>query len=135
MWILKISLINILEDFKSQFIPKVYEDIAKQFLIIRNKKGLNKPIFNKIGTYYYDDSKNKVNGQFDVVTIDDNGHIFYEVKFINDIVGESILNEEIRQLTRLGINYYKLGFVTKNGSSLDKNKYILFDITDVYKLD
>ena len=31
----------ILEDFKTKFIPNVYEDIAKQYLILRNRLGLN----------------------------------------------------------------------------------------------
>lgn len=125
----------ILEDFKTKFIPNVYEDIAKQYLILRNRLGLNVSIFNKIGTYIYDDPKKKKNGQFDVVTIDNNGYIFYEVKFIKDIIGEKILNEEIEQLNNLNINYYKLGFISKNGSSLDKDKYILYDINDLYNLN
>lgn len=124
----------IYEDFKNQFIPHVYEDISKQYLILRNKLGLNNPIFNQIGTYYYDDPINKKNGQFDVVTLDNNGYIFYEVKFTNNLVGEEVLNEEIMQLRNLNINYYKLGFISKNGSTLDNNKYNLFNIDDLYNL-
>lgn len=124
----------IYEDYKNQFIPHVYEDISKQYLILRNKLGLNNPIFSQIGTYYYDDPINKKNGQFDVVTIDNNGYIFYEVKFINDLVGDTILKEEINQLKDLNINYYKLGFISKNGSTLDKDKYNLFNIDDLYNL-
>ena len=45
------------------------------------------------------------------------------------------INEEIEQLNNLNINYYKLGFISKNGSSLDKDKYILYDINDLYDLN
>lgn len=124
----------ILDDFEHKFIPNVYENISKQYLLLRNRLGLNSPAFNQIGTYYYDDSKNKKNGQFDVVTIDENGYIFYEVKFTKALIGESVLNEELRQLKDLNINYYKLGFISKNGSILDKDKYILYDINDLYNL-
>ena len=124
----------ILDNFKSQFVPNVYENIVKQFLILRNRDGLIKPPFTKIGTYYYDDPKHKKNGQFDVVTFDENGYVFYEVKFTKELIGNHVLNEEINQLKELDINYYKLGFVSKSGSTLDKNKYNLYDLNDVYNL-
>lgn len=86
------------------------------------------------GTYWYDDPENKVKGQFDIVTLDDKGYIFYEVKFIDKLVDETILNEEIEQLSKLNINYYKLGFISKNGSSLNKDIYNLFSLDDIYNL-
>lgn len=50
-------------------------------------------VFSHIGTYYFNDSKkNKKNGQFDFVTTDENGYIFYEVKFTNDSIGTTVLN-------------------------------------------
>ena len=125
----------ILLDFKKQFIPSVYETISKEYLTIRNKLGLNNPPFNLIGTYSYDDPKNKVNGQFYIVTEDVNGYIFYEVKFTNELIGNSVLNEEIEQLRNLGINYYKLGFISKNGSTLDDKQYILYDLNDLYNIN
>ena len=41
----------------------------------------SKSVLPSLGKYYYDDPKNKVNGEFDVVTLDKFGYIFYEVKF------------------------------------------------------
>lgn len=86
-------------DFISQYVPKIYEKISKEFLILCSKNNLIKP-FKLIGTYWYGDPQNKVNGQFDVVTLDDTGYIFYEVKFIDKKVDETILNEEIEQLSK-----------------------------------
>ena len=37
--------------------------------------------FEKIGRYYYDIPKERRNGEFDIVTYDPKGYIFYEVKF------------------------------------------------------
>ncbi len=121
------------KDFLEQYVPKKYEKISKEFLTLCSKNGLIKP-FKLIGTYWYDDPKNKVKGQFDIVTLDDKGYIFYEVKFIDKLVDETILNEEIEQLSKLNINYYKLGFISKNGSSLNKDIYNLFSLDDIYNL-
>ena len=89
-------------------------------------------VFSRIGTYYFNDSKNKKNGQFDFVTIDENGYIFYEVKFTNDPIGTAVLNEKIKQLANLGLNYYKLGFISKFGSTLEQEKYNLYSLDDIY---
>lgn len=121
------------KDFLEQYVPKIYEKISKEFLTLCSKNGFIKP-FKLIGTYWYDDPKNKVKGQFDIVTLDDKGYIFYEVKFIDKLVDETILNEEIEQLSKLNINYYKLGFISKNGSSLNKDIYNLFSLDDIYNL-
>lgn len=66
--------------------------------------------FEKIGKYYYDDPVEKKNGKFDIVTQDDRGYIFYEAKFRKDPVTESMVQNEIRQVTQTGLNYYKYGF-------------------------
>lgn len=122
------------QDFLTQYVPKVYEKISRDFLVLASKKGIIEPI-KLIGTYWYDDIKNKSNGQFDVVTLDNKGYIFYEVKFIDKLIDEAILNEEIYSLNKLNINYYKLGFISKNGSTLNKEMYNLFSLDDLYNID
>lgn len=49
--------------------------------IRRNLNGRMEDPFYKIGKYYYDDPVRKTNGEFDIVTCDDKGYIFYECKF------------------------------------------------------
>lgn len=122
------------EDFESKFIPSIFENITKQYLIRKNKKENIVNPFYQIGTYWYDDPKNKVNGQFDVVTKDKNGYIFFEVKYQTKPVNDEIVKEEINQLDKLKMNYYKLGFVSKNGFNLsEKNNYILIELNDIFK--
>jgi len=53
---------------------------------------------------FYDDPKNKVNGEFDVVTLDKFGYIFYEVKFRKKRISKSIIDEEIEQVRHSGIS-------------------------------
>lgn len=122
------------DDFITKHIPLVFESIAKQYLIRNNKKsGISNP-FYQIGTYWYDDKNNKINGQFDIVTKDKIGYIFYEVKYQNKSIDDNIINDEISQLNKLKINYYKLGFVSKSGFDIKNNKgnYILIDLNDIF---
>ena len=126
--------IFIQEDFESKFIPSIFEKIVKQYLIKENKKEDVVNPFYQIGTYWYDDPYNKVNGQFDVVTKDKNGYIFYEVKYQNKSINDNIVNEEIEQLRKINIEYYNLGFVSKSGFDLcEKKDYILIDLKDIFR--
>jgi len=119
-------------DFLSRYIPSIFENIAKQYLILRNKNKKIDPAFTKIGTYWYDDKINKTNGQFDLVTQDKNGYIFYECKYTKNKVDDKVVNDELHQLSKVNLGYYNLGFVSKNGFNLDTNKYILISLDDMY---
>lgn len=79
--------------------------------------------------------KIKKNGQFDIVTKDENGYIFYEVKYKNQKITDKIINEEIIQLSNLNINYYNLGFISKSGFDVSKDNYIYITLDDIYNLN
>ena len=44
----------------------------------RIDRGSCPELFDDIGRYWYDDPANKTNGEFDVVTHDPHGYVFYE---------------------------------------------------------
>ena len=48
-------------------------------------------MIEKIGKYYYDLPEEKRNGEFDVVTQDENGYVFYEVKFRKETIPTAIV--------------------------------------------
>ncbi len=125
------------EDFESSFIPRKFENISKEFLLRMNFLGRLTPVLFDIGTYSFDDAKNRVNREFDVVTLDENGYISFECKYTNDPIGEEVIQEEEEQVKNLDINFYKLGFISKNGfaSGVDKKKYQCFSLSDFYNLD
>lgn len=121
------------EDFFSTFVPKEFEKIGTQYLIRRNKNRKIKPPLYKIGKYYYDDPINKTNGEFDIVTLDKNGYDFYEAKFSKNEVDDSIVNEEIYQLSKINIKYNRLGFFSKSGFNISDTKdYILITLDEMY---
>ena len=122
------------EDFETQHVPKVFEDICKQYLVRLNRTGRIEEPFEKIGKYYYDDPINKKNGEFDLVTLDDKGYIFYEAKFRKESVTESMIKEEIMQVKQTGFSCYKYGFISKSGFECeDKKDRILIELDDMYK--
>ena len=122
------------EDFETKYVPKSFERICKQYLIRKNRKGLMDEIFEKIGKYYYDDPAEKKNGEFDIVTQDDRGHIFYEAKFRKDPVTESIVQNEIRQVEQTGLKCYKYGFFSRGGFTCEKEENrILIELSELYR--
>lgn len=123
----------IADDFETKYVPKIFETICKQYLIRRNRKGLMEEPFEKIGKYYYDDPVEKKNGKFDIVTQDDMGYIFYEAKFRKDPVTESMVQNEIRQVTQTGLNCYKYGFFSRSGFLCDQEEnQILIELKELY---
>ena len=124
------------DDFINQFIPHKFEDISKEFLFRMNLQGKITPVFFDIGECYYDNQKEKINRQFDVVTEDKNGFISYECKYKNTPIDNGDINEEIFQTSNLpNIKFYKLGFISKSGftDNIEIEKYNTFSLADFYK--
>ena len=124
----------IAEDFETKYVPKSFERICKQYLIRKNRKGLMDEIFEKIGKYYYDDPVEKRNGEFDIVTLDDKGYIFYEAKFRKEPVTESIVQNEIHQVKQTGLTCYRYGFFSRAGFTCEQEEdRILIELSELYK--
>ncbi|MDE7311900.1 MAG: ATP-binding protein [Eubacterium sp.] len=123
----------ILEDFETKHVPHIFEDICRQYLIRMNRKCRLSEPFEKIGKYYYDDPVTRTNGEFDIVTKDDKGYIFYEAKFRKDPITDAIIEKEIAQVQRAGLAAYRYGFISKSGFFCKNNKcLILIDLKDLY---
>lgn len=125
------------EDLLSKYLPLKFENISKEFLIRANQKHKISPLFYDIGTYFFNDSKLKINRRFDLVTEDKNGYIAYECKFKDKPLSNKTINEEEYQMISSGLNVYKLGFISKSGfeKNIDQDRYNLFSLDDFYKLD
>ncbi len=124
----------IADDFETKYVPKSFERICKQYLIRENRKGRMEEIFEKIGRYYYDDPVEKRNGEFDIVTLDDRGYIFYEAKFRKEPITESIVQNEIRQVEHTGLQCYKYGFFSRSGFNCrEEENRILIALEELYR--
>lgn len=124
----------IADDFAKSYVPHKFEEICKQYLIRQNKLGKISPVIEKIGKYYYDDPKTHTNGEFDVVTQDEKGYVFYEAKFRKKKISKEIIDEEIHQVQRTGLNCYKYVFFSRAGfteAETDTVKHI--DLAQIYR--
>ena len=121
------------EDFETQCVPRIFENICKQYLIRQNRAGRIEPPFDKIGKYYYDDPKTRSNGEFDTVTEDPLGYIFYESKFRREPVSLAMIHEEIKQVQTTGLNCYKYGFFSRSGFQCEPTDHMIFiHLDDLY---
>ena len=121
------------EDFETQYVPRIFENICKQYLIRQNRAGKIEPPFDKIGKYYYDDPKTRSNGEFDTVTENPLGYIFYESKFRREPVSLAMIHEEIKQVQTTGLNCYKYGFFSRSGFQCEPTDHMIFiHLDDLY---
>ena len=114
------------KDFEEYYIPHRFEEVCTQYLIRQNRLGNIEPVIEKIGKYYYDDPKNKTNGEFDVVTQDERGYVFYDVKFRKKKISKEVIDNEINQVKATGFDCYKYVFFARAGFTIKENDYIKF---------
>lgn len=108
------------KDFEEYYVPHLFENICKQYLIRKNKDGKIDPVIENIGKYYYDNPVDRTNGEFDIVTQDELGYIFYEVKFRKKPVTDEMINKEIEQVKATGLNCYKYVFFSRSGFECER---------------
>ncbi|MCC8161935.1 MAG: ATP-binding protein [Lachnospiraceae bacterium] len=107
------------EDFEAYYVPHYFEEICKQYLIRKNLAGEISPVIEKIGKYYYDLPAERRNGEFDVVTQDETGYVFYEAKFRKERISATSVREEIAQVKATGMNCHKYVFISKSPVDLE----------------
>lgn len=121
------------KDFEENYVPHQFEEICKQYLIRENKAGNINPVFEKIGKYYYDNPKEHTNGEFDIVTEDELGFAFYEVKFRKAPVTKSMVENEIAQVDATGLKCYKYVFFSRSGyEEMDFDNIVKIDIKALF---
>lgn len=122
------------EDFETSHVPKIFEDICRQYLIRMNRLGRIEEPFDRIGKYFYNDAANRKNGEFDIVTHDAKGYIFYEAKFRKHPVDEKMIRAEIEQVEKTGLCCYKYGFISRSGFDFPmQENVILISLKSLYE--
>lgn len=121
-------------DFEHQYVPHAFEEVCRQYLVRKNRAGMVDPPFNTIGAYWYDDPATGTNGEFDVVTEDPTGYVFYEAKFRATPVTSQMVNEEIEQVARTGLRCHHYGFFSRSGFTAEPSERTIFiELEDMYQ--
>ncbi|WP_162849886.1 ATP-binding protein [Anaeroplasma bactoclasticum] len=116
-----------IKDSINTYVSHRFEDICRSYFSIQVKNGNLKGIRN-IGTYYYDDSVSKQNGEFDVALDAKDGFDIYEVKYLKKPFDIASLNKEVSQIQNIkGIKINKIGFISVNGFDFNSDEYELLD--------
>lgn len=126
---------NFIENSLTEFISRRFEDICRDYIwILSNEKKL-KGILN-VGTYYYDDPINHLNGEFDLAIEKKDSYDIIEVKYLKNKVSKQMVEKElyqIKQINELIIN--NVGFISINGFEDDViNLDYKYDGEDIYLL-
>lgn len=101
--------------FGEQHVPYVFEGVCRQYLVRENRAGRVEPPFDAIGKYWYDDPANHTSGEFDVVTHDPEGYVFYEAKFRGTPITQRMIDDEIAQVEAAGLACHAYGFFSRSG--------------------
>ncbi|MCD7819097.1 MAG: AAA family ATPase [Lachnospiraceae bacterium] len=116
------------------FISHRFEDICRTWFSIQVQNRKLKGVLN-IGTYYYDDSRTRTHGEFDVVLQRKNVYDVYEVKYFSVPMTQKQMQEEVRQVAAIkGIKVGKIGFISINGFETgNSDGYVCLDGTALYQ--
>ena len=116
-----------IKDSINTYVSHRFEDVCRTYFSLQVKNGNLKGIRN-IGTYYYDDSTSKTNGEFDVAIETTDGFDIYEVKYLKKPFNIVSLKAELNQIQNIkGIKINRIGFISVNGFDFNSDEYELLD--------
>lgn len=86
-----------------------------------------------IGTYYYDDSVRRKNGEFDIALRKAEGYEIYEAKYyIGKLTEKEMLKEEKQVLSIQGLRIERIGFITISGVEVQLDRFEYIDGNQLY---
>lgn len=103
------------EDLETNLIPHRFEEVCRQYLVRQNRAGRMPETPLEIGKYWCDCPATHESGEFDIVTRDARGCVFYEAKFRSTPVTAKMMAEEIARVRRTGIAAHAYGFFSRSG--------------------
>ena len=113
------------------FIARRFETICRQYFALLVKKGKRIDILD-IGTYWYDDKKNRMNGEFDVAIRTNDGYEIYDAKFTSKPLSEKEAEKEEKQIRSLPIPLSRWGMIAASGFEKENSSYIQLTLDNLY---
>ncbi len=117
------------------FISHRFEEMCRTYFSLCVKSGKLKGIYD-IGTYYYDDSVRRKNGEFDIALKKADGYEIYEAKYYTGkLIEKEMLQEERQVLSIQGLKIEKIGFITVSGVEVKLDRFEYIDGEQLYSFD
>ena len=114
------------------FISYRFEQISREYFSRLARKGLLDGILN-IGTYSYGEPKEKKNGEFDVALKYEDGYDIFEVKYLEEKMGNELIEEEKRKIENIPFfSPRNIGMVSSSGFEEEMGDVILLSGDDLY---
>ena len=114
------------------FISHRFEEIVRAYFSLCVKARKLRGVSN-IGTFYYDDSVKKTNGEFDVVLERKGTYDIYEVKYYTSPISAKEMYNEVQQIKNIkGLKIGKIGFVTTGGFEKMPEEYDCISAEELY---
>ena len=118
----------LIEPSINEFISRRFESIVKEYFSYKVKQGYYKDIID-IGSYF------GINSEFDCVLKKSNyTYTIYEVKYCNDPISPSVINQKIEQINKIkGLKVSEIGFVSASGYESKDLDINYLEIDDLFK--
>lgn len=122
------------EVLKNNYLPAKFEAVTREYLIRKNRAQLIEPPLTSVGRYVYHDKGTKTSGEFDAVSRDKKGWTLYECKYQKGVMTAAVIAAKKQQAEDFGLDFYRYGFVSKNGFGKEtaSGSDILVTLDDLY---
>lgn len=116
------------------FISHRFEEIARTYFSLLIKERKLRGISN-IGTFYYDDSITKTNGEFDVVLERKGIYDIYEIKYYSSPLQLKEMLKEAEQVNSIkGLQIGKIGFIATAGYEETPDEFDCISAEELYSI-
>lgn len=114
------------------FISHRFEEQCRSYFSLQVKKGAMRGISN-IGTYWFDDSETRTNGEFDVVLERRGKYDIYEVKYHASPMTEKDIMTEAEKIKNIkGLISGRIGFISASGFKEEVDGFELISGKQLY---
>lgn len=116
------------------FVSHRFEEICRTYfsLLVQSRKIRG---VTNIGTYYYDDSETRTNGEFDVVLERKDAYDIYEVKYYSHPLSIGEMLKEKDQVKKIkDLNVGKLGFIAASGFESNTDAFDCISGDAIYEI-
>ncbi len=121
-----------IKDSLITFISHRFEEMVRDYYSILSVNGKLTGVRN-IGTYYYDDSINKTNGEFDVALEYKDHMKIIEVKYYKNKLTVKEMDKEVEQIKKIKTNS-KIEYAFFSTSGYEDSEYECIDIRSLYNI-